>query len=428
MHRLYITVVLAMRNLTLHKLRVLLTILGLIFGVSSVVAMLAIAEGASLEAQRQIASLGATNVIVTSQKPSDDVNLSKQQNNNDSYILRFGVTYQDFQRIVSTIPTVVGATPLREYRKKVRHLELEIEARIVGVNPDFVKMTGQQIETGRFLYDSDLFYSANVAVIGAEAAEKLFPYGDPVGKSIRIGEDYYFQIVGVTSYKAPSAGTGSSLAAQNFNRDVYIPLTTDRIRFGEIIENEKQGSFTAERIELSQVTVTVDSMENVKRTAAALESLLSQFHPKKDYGITVPLELLEKAEATQRIFNLVLGSIASISLLVGGIGIMNIMLATVSERTREIGIRRALGARRRDIIEQFLIETTVMSSTGGLVGVLVGVAVPPIVSSMSGIPVVIRPWSPVIAFLIAVSIGVIFGVYPARRAAMLDPVEALRTE
>ncbi len=371
MHRLYITVVLAMRNLTLHKLRVLLTVLGLIFGVSSVIAMLAIAEGASLEAQRQIASLGATNVIITSQKPSDDVNPSKQQNN-DSYIFKFGVTYQDFQRIVSTIPTVVGATPLREYRKKVRHLEQEIEARIVGVNPDFIKMTGQQMETGRFLHDSDLFYIANVAVLGAEAAEKLFPYGDPVGKSIRIGEDYYFQVVGVTSYKAPSAGTGSSLAAQDFNKDVYIPLTTDRTRFGEIIENEKQGSFTAERIELSQITVTVDSMENVKRTAAALESMLSQFHPKHDYGITVPLELLEKAEATQRIFNLVLGSIASISLLVGGIGIMNIMLATVSERTREIGIRRALGRTRRDIIEQFLIETTVMSSTGGLVGVLAG--------------------------------------------------------
>jgi putative ABC transport system permease protein len=166
----------------------------------------------------------------------------------------------------------------------------------------------------------------------------------------------------------------------------------------------------------------------VKRTAQSLDSMLQQFHPKHDYGITVPLELLEKAEATQRIFNLVLGSIASISLLVGGIGIMNIMLATVSERTREIGIRRALGARRRDIIEQFLVETTVMSSSGGLIGVLLGVAVPPLVSSLSGMPVVIRPWSPILAFLIAVTIGVVFGVYPARRAAMLDPVEALRTE
>jgi putative ABC transport system permease protein len=427
MHRHYITVVLAMRNLTLHKLRVLLTILGLIFGVSSVIAMLAIAEGASLEAQRQIASLGATNVIIRSMKPADDVNPSKQQNN-DSYVFKFGVTYEDFQRIISTFPTVVGATPLREYPKNVRHLEQEIEARIVGVNPDFVRLTGQSIESGRFLTDTDLFYVANVAVLGAETAEKLFPYGDPVGKTVRIGEDHYFQVVGVTSYKAPSAGTGSSLAAQEFNKDVYIPLTADRARFGEVIENQKQGSFTAERIELSQITVTVDSMANVKRTSAALDSMLRQFHPKRDYSITVPLELLEKAEATQRIFNLVLGSIASISLLVGGIGIMNIMLATVSERTREIGIRRALGAKRRDIVEQFLIETTVMSSSGGLIGVILGVAVPPLVSLLSGMPIVIRPWSPIIAFLIAVSIGVIFGVYPARRAAMLDPVEALRTE
>jgi putative ABC transport system permease protein len=234
--------------------------------------------------------------------------------------------------------------------------------------------------------------------------------------------------VGVTAQKAPSAGTGSSLAAQDFNKDVYIPLTTDRARFGEVLTNEKQGSYTAEKIELSQITVTVDAIENVKRTAQALDSMLQQFHPKHDYGITVPLELLEKAEATKRIFNIVLGSIASISLLVGGIGIMNIMLATVSERTREIGIRRALGARRRDIIEQFLIETTVMSSSGGFIGVLLGLAAPPVVSHLSGMPVVIRPFSPVIAFFIAVTIGVVFGVYPARRAAMLDPVEALRTE
>ncbi len=427
MHRFYLTVLLAIRNLTLHKLRVLLTILGLIFGVGSVIAMLAIAEGASLEAQRQIASLGATNVIIRSTKPPSDVNPSKQQDT-ESYVFNYGVTYNDYERIMATIPTVVGATPLREFVKHVRHLEQEIEGRIVGVNPDFIKMTSQQLEDGRFLTDADLFYRANVAVLGYQAAEKLFPYGDPIGKTVRVGEDFYFRVVGVTSYKAPSSGTGSSLAAQDFNKDIYIPLTTDRARFGEVLSSEKQGSFTAERIQLSQVTVTVDSMQNVKKTARALDSLLGQFHPKKDYIITVPLELLEKAEATQRIFNLVLGSIASISLLVGGIGIMNIMLATVSERTREIGIRRAIGARRRDIIEQFLIETTVMSASGGLIGVLLGVATPPLVSYLSGMPVVIRPWSPIIAFLIAVTIGVIFGVYPARRAAMLDPVEALRTE
>jgi putative ABC transport system permease protein len=427
MYRFYTTVLLAIRNLSLHKLRVLLTILGLIFGVGSVIAMLAIAEGASLEAQRQIASLGATNIIIRSRKPPNDENPTKQQNT-ESYVLTYGVTYKDYDRIMAAIPTVTGANPLREFVKKVRHLDREIEGRIVGVNPDFLKMTGQQTEEGRFLTDADVFYRANVAVLGFEAAEKLFPYGDPVGKTVRVAEDHYFRIVGVTSYKAPSSGTGGSLAAQDFNRDIYIPLTTNRARFGDLIESEQQGSYTAEKIELSQVTVTVDSMENVKKTASALDSLLGQFHPKKDYVITVPLELLEKAAATQRIFNLVLGSIASISLLVGGIGIMNIMLATVSERTREIGIRRALGARRRDIIEQFLIETTVMSASGGLIGVLLGVAAPPLVSYLSGMPVVIRPWSPIIAFLIAVTIGIVFGVYPARRAAMLDPVEALRTE
>jgi putative ABC transport system permease protein len=427
MHRLYISITLALRNLTLHKLRVLLTILGLIFGVSSVIAMLAIAEGASAEAQRQIAELGAKNIIVRSTKPLDEVNPSKN-NNNDSFIFKFGLTYKDFDRILETIPTVTGATPLREFRKPLRHLDQEIEGRVVGVNPDFLRLTNQHMAQGRFISDSDLFYLANVVVIGAEVSEKLFPYGDPIDKTIRIGENHFYRIVGLTEQKASSAGTGSSLAAQDFNKDVYIPLTTDRARFGEIISTEKQGSFTAERIELSQVTVAVDSMDNVKRTALAIDSMLRQFHPKQDFAITVPLELLEKAEATKRIFNLVLGAIASISLLVGGIGIMNIMLATVTERTREIGIRRALGAKRRDIIHQFLIETAVMSGSGGIIGVALGLSVPPVVAQFSGIPVVISPWSPVVAFMIAVATGIIFGVYPARRAAYLDPVEALRSE
>ncbi len=427
MHRLRNTITLAIRNLTLHKLRVLLTMLGLIFGVSSVIAMLSIAEGASAEAQRQIAELGATNVIVRSTKPIDEVNPSRQQNN-ESFILKFGLTYKDFDRIVETIPTVKGATPIREFRQNLRHFEHEIEGHVVSVNPDFLRLTNQHIAQGRFISDADLFYVANVVVIGFEVSELLFPYGDPIDKTIRIGENHFYRIIGVTEKKAASAGTGSSLAAQDFNKDVYIPLTTDRARFGEVLYTDKQGSFTAERIELSQVTVAVDSMENVKRTAVAIDSMLRQFHPKKDFAITVPLELLEKAEATKRIFNLVLGSIASISLLVGGIGIMNIMLATVSERTREIGIRRALGAKRRDIVEQFLIETTVMSGSGGIIGVILGLAIPPIVAHLSGIPVVISPWAPLLAFLIAVMTGIIFGVYPARRAAMLDPVEALRNE
>jgi putative ABC transport system permease protein len=426
MHKFFTSVTSALRNLSLHKLRVFLTILGLIFGVSSVIAMIAIAEGASLEAQRQIAELGATNIIVRSIKPINEANPSRQQN--AGFTLKYGLTYNDFERIKETLPTVVALTPIREFPQTARHLDKEIECRAVGVNPDYLSVTGQKVADGRFISDSDLQSFANVAVIGSEAAEKLFPLGDPVDKTIRLGEQHYYRIVGVTDYKSPSAGTGTSLAAQDLNKDVYIPLTTDRIRFGEVLTNRKQGNYTAEKIELSQITISVDGMDNVKRTHEALDSMLLQFHPKKDYAITVPLELLEKAEATKRIFNLVLGSIASISLLVGGIGIMNIMLATVSERTREIGIRRALGARKRDIIGQFLIETAVMSASGGLIGVVLGMIAPLAVSRVSGVPVVIRPTAPIVAFFIAMFIGCVFGVYPARRAAMLDPVEALRSK
>ncbi len=427
MYKLWNTIKLAVRNLTLHKLRMLLTALGLIFGVSSVIAMLAIAEGASVEAQRQIAELGATNIIFHSSKPIDEPNPSRS-NNNDTIVFTYGLTHKDFDRIMRTIPTVVEATSIREFRKNIRHNEQELEGRIVGANPDYFRVTNQKAAEGRLLDDLDVASAANVAVIGAEIAEKLFPFGDPVGQTVRVGEQFYFRIVGVAAYKMPSAGTGSSLAAQNFNRDVVIPLTTDRARFGELLVNEKQGQMSFERIELTQITVTVRSMEDVPRTAEAIDSLLLQFHPKKDFTKTVPLELLEKARATKRIFNLVLGSIAGISLIVGGIGIMNIMLATVSERTREIGIRRALGAKRRDIITQFLIETTVISASGGVIGVILGVAAPPVVAKFSGVPAVIRPESPVVAFVIALGIGLIFGVYPARRAAMMDPVEALRAE
>ena len=426
MHKLVTAVSSAFRNLSLHKLRVFLTILGLIFGVSSVIAMIAIAEGASLEAQRQIAELGATNIIVRSLKPINEGNPSRQ--NNDGFTLKYGLTYNDFERIRETIPTVVGVTPIREFPQNVRHLDKEIECQVVGVNPDYLTVTGQKIGDGRFITDADTQAFANVVVLGSEAAEKLFPLGDPIDKTVRIGEQHYYRIVGVTEYKSPSGGTGTSVSAQDLNKNVYIPLSTDRIRFGPVLTNRKQGNYTAEKIELSQITIAVDDMENVKRTHEALDSMLFQFHPKKDYGITVPLELLEKAEATKRIFNLVLGSIASISLLVGGIGIMNIMLATVSERTKEIGIRRALGARKKDIIGQFLVETAVMSASGGLIGVILGMLAPLAVSRLSGIPVVIRPSAPIVAFMIAIVIGCLFGVYPARRAAMLDPVEALRSK
>ncbi len=307
-------------------------------------------------------------------------------------------------------------------------MALELEGRVVGATPDYDQMNGLMISQGRFLQELDLSTCRNVCVLGAELGEELFPYENPVDKSVRIGPNHYYQIIGVTRRRAPSAGIGTSLSAQDYNRDVYIPLTTDRARFGQMLFYGKQGSFTYERLDLTQITVRCDAMESVRPTAASLQCLLDEFHPQHDFAITVPLELLEQAEKTKRIFNVVLGSIGSISLLVGGIGIMNIMLATITERTREIGIRRALGARRRDIIHQFVVETAVLSATGGALGVLVGMVVPGLIGRLSGITVSLSPGAPLVAFSVAMLVGVGFGLYPARRAALMDPVEALRAE
>lgn len=265
-------------------------------------------------------------------------------------------------------------------------------------------------------------------MIGAELAEVLFPYENPLQKTVRVGPNHFYRIVGVTEFRNSTGGAGASLSAEEFNKDVYIPVTTDRARFGEVIAYETSGNRSFERIELSQITVQIDERENVQKAANAIEDLLATFHTNQDYAVTIPLELLKQAEETQRIFSVLLGSTARISLLVGGIGIMNIMLATVTERTREIGIRRALGARRSDITAQFLIETALLSFFGAMLGAALGLTVPLLVSWLSGRVTIITTAGPLIAVGVAMLVGTSFGVYPARRAALLHPIEALRSE
>jgi putative ABC transport system permease protein len=209
---------------------------------------------------------------------------------------------------------------------------------------------------------------------------------------------------------------------------MFIPLTSAKNRIGETVLKRRSGSFEAEKVELHEAIIKVKNQDAVEEVSLIVGDIMERTHKKKDYEIIVPLELLQQAEKTKRMFNIVLGAIAAISLLVGGIGIMNIMLATVSERTREIGIRRALGAKRRDIIWQFLIETVILSATGGILGVALGVAVPFCITWFSGMLTIITPWSPLLAFSISALIGVVFGIYPALRAANMDPVEALRHE
>ena len=411
----------AIRSLMMHKMRSLLTVLGLVFGVASVIVMLAVAEGASEEAQKQIASLGVKNVIVRSVKPTAD----DESAVNTGFSLEYGVTYDDLQRINETIATVVDSTPQREFMHDARFQDQHLDARVVGVYPNYADSNNLAIARGRFLEPGDLKRLRNVCVIGADLAKELFRHKSPLGRSLQIGDQHFFRIVGVTQWRTPSAGIGSSLSAQDFNKDVYIPLTTDRARIGETLRREQQGSFSEEKLELSQITVEVDEIDNVKVTADVIDGLLAKYHPRKDFAITVPLDLLEQAQKTQRIFSVVLGSTAAISLLVGGIGIMNIMLATVSERTKEIGIRRALGARQSHIVTQFLVETSVLSAIGTLIGLAIGLGAPFPVSSASGMETKITLWAPMVAVVVSFGVGVVFGIYPAIQAAKLDPNRGL---
>jgi putative ABC transport system permease protein len=246
--------------------------------------------------------------------------------------------------------------------------------------------------------------------------------------------NHYYRVVGVMAHRVPTGGSGGSQAAEDYNDDVYIPLSTCRARFGEMTVNRQAGTFSAERVELHQITVSVHDTSQVRPTGQVIRTLLEKYHKKQDWALTVPLDLLEEAERTRRLFNMLLGSIASIALLVGGIGIMNIMLATVTERTREIGIRRALGAKRRDITIQFLIEAILLTGLGGVIGMLVGRGAPNLISWMAeqffdyAIRTQVNYWSFPIAAGFSVVVGILFGLYPARRAALMDPIEALRHE
>jgi putative ABC transport system permease protein len=424
MGRIWRSLKLGMKSLLLHKLRSGLTVLGIVFGVGAVIAMLAVGEGSSRESQDRIRALGATNIIIRSVKPSEE---TQSAGGRQARILNYGLKYSDYDRIIATVPTIKKALPIRELRKEIRRLNYAIDGRVVGTTADYADFNRLDMERGRFLTESDNERYMNYAVLANETANKLFPFEDPIGQSVKLGTDYY-TIVGVTKTRASSAGIGGSLAAQDFNKDVYIPLNTCRLRFGERIIDRRSGQMSAEETQLSQITIQVGDTSEVLPSASVIEEAYAKYHPKKDVEKTVPLELLQEAQRLARQWSFVLGTIASISLLVGGIGIMNIMLATVTERTREIGIRRALGAKRRDIVEQFLIESIVLSGVGGLLGVALGVALPIIITSFANMKAIITGSSVLLAFCISVGVGVLFGLYPARRAALMDPIEALRHE
>ena len=407
------------RSIFEHKLRSFLTALGIIFGVSSVISMLAIGEGASFEAREQIRRLGSNNIIIKSRKPPEAKSTSTQTQRMSVY----GITYDDALRIKTLFPTVKVLVPARVIPERMRVGSVRLSGHIIGTVPWYMENAGMRVKWGRFLNEDDVRSVDNVCVLGAPAARELFPLDWPMGKSVYLGSAAY-KVVGVVE-GLEKVGTEKE---EKEVFEVFITISAARKRFGETTMKRETGTFQIEKVELHQLTVTAPTEGAVIPLSNVVRTLLKHFHKDDDFEIVVPLELLKQAEATKRIFNIVLGSIAAISLLVGGIGIMNIMLASVTERTREIGIRRALGATRNDIVLQFLAEASLLSVAGGVLGIGLGISVPLVVTHFAKLQTIVTSESLGLAFVISVLTGVVFGLYPAMRAAAMSPIEALRHE
>ena len=399
------------RSILAHKLRSALTTLGIVFGVAGLVAMMSIAQGARREAIEQIRLLGTNNIRVNyieltgDQREEADLKGSDGLSEHDVHLLRAG------------LPNLSGVAPVRFVEEPVFARSREATGRLVATNADYGPITDFHAVQGRFLSALDVRDGKRVAVIGTAAKNTLFGYRNPLGQRVRIG-DSWFTVVGLMEPKTIREGRTSLIQMRDLNTDVYIPITTARARFPSEIGSG-----------IHEIVAQVYDGAEVMATSRIIERILDKsHHGVDDFEIVVAAQLLAQAQATQRVFNIVVGSIAAISLLVGGIGIMNIMLTTVTERTREIGVRRALGATRSAVLQQFLIETVLMSAAGGVAGVLVGAAMARGISTFAGWETIISVESAVVAFLVSAVVGVAFGLYPARRAAMMSPIRALRFE
>lgn len=409
--REYISI--GLEGLTVHKLRSFLTILGIILGVASVIAMLSIGEGAKRAALEKFKDLGVNNIIIR------DKALSDQELEEVRAKFSPGLSLKDADAIREIVPTVDQVAPQAELEVDAKFEDESVKATVVGITPDIRTILNYRISSGSFISEEQYAREQRVCLLGSEVAKTLFPTESPLEKRVKL-DDQWFEVIGIMDSRSLYTETVGELAARNLNQDVYIPLTSFLRRF---TKEEMLAS------EIDQITVHVKETETLLETAAVLQRMLERRHYKNtDFDIVVPYELLKQEEKERRIYNIVLGSIAAISLLVGGIGIMNIMLASVLERTREIGIRRAIGATRKDIQIMFLIEAVGLSLVGGIIGVFLGISLSWIVGSIGEFSAVISPLHVLLAFCVAGAVGVISGTFPAKRAAEINPIDALRYE
>ena len=396
-----------------HKFRSFLTMLGIIFGTASVIAMISIGEGAKKQAIAKYQDLGISNIIIRD-KDLSDTELEEVR-------MKFskGLSIYDAEVIRDIVPGVTDVAPQSEAKMDARFSDKSSKSTVIGITPSILKILNYQTDKGEFINEDHYERQLKVCILGSNIARELFGYDNPMGQNIKLG-DQWFEVIGVMQNKALFTETVGELAARDLNNDIYIPLST----FNKRIPKENQ--FLSE---IKQLTVKLDNSDQLTETAVVIRSILNRHHfNNDDFNVIVPYELLKQEEKERRIYNLLLASIAAISLIVGGIGIMNIMLASVLERTNEIGIRRAIGGRKSDIMNQFVTEAVVLSISGGIIGVILGISFSLGIALTTEVKTSITLYSILIAFGFSVLVGITFGYLPAKKAANLKPIESIRHE
>lgn len=430
----------ALDSLVANRLRSFLTALGIIFGVGAVIAMLAIGRGAKEEIMNQMKLVGVNNIVIrpvmeeqkNEEESGDQENKTARMEEKKKFSK--GLSLQDAYSILKMIPTVEAVSPEMILDQDVIYSGKSRKLKMVGIEPAFFELNNIGLSSGKMFNSTQLTGGEGVCIIGAGVKRKFFISEDPLGKVIKCGQQW-LKVIGVTDEKMISSATKENLGIRDYNMDIYVPIQTALVRYkNPAIRIERLAWFQesntqqpASPHQLDQLIVKVRQPEQLTETAGIISRMLKRRHSDvTDFEVSIPEQLLQQQQKTKDVFNIVLSAIAGISLLVGGIGIMNIMLASVLERTKEIGIRMALGAQKNDIVMQFLFEAVLISLCGGIIGIILGVLGAYIVDKVADIKTIVSAVSIFLSFVLASSVGLIFGISPARKAADQNPIECLR--
>ncbi|HMG93646.1 MAG TPA: ABC transporter permease [Chryseolinea sp.] len=450
--RLLANLYIAINAVVANKVRSLLTALGIIFGVAAVIAMLAIGNGAQQEILEQIKLVGVNNIVIKPIVEQQEEKIEEQVGQREKKKFSPGLTIRDVKNIESAIPGITMISPEIIIDTHVIRNGFRRSAKLVGVHPPYFEIYNFDLIEGQSFNEEHERLGSPVCIIGYSIKAKFFPTENPIGKSIKVGQ-HWLTIIGLLNERLVSSASISKLGIRDFNMDIYLPLQSVLIRYknrdritaeqlrlqsmqsqGMVFRSQNSTGTENEEDkknyhQLDRLVIQVGATDKLSSTAEIISRLLERKHyGVVDYEIEIPELLLKQQQRTNDIFNYVLGAIAGISLLVGGIGIMNIMLASVLERIKEIGLRLSIGAKKSDVVQQFLFEAIMISVSGGIIGVVLGVAMAYVVSEFAGIPTIITFTSIILSFGVAATVGLIFGIAPARRAASQDPITSLRYE